>query len=100
MEPVGIAAVAGVLIPFLISFLKDVTWSAKTKQALAFGASLLVAAGITAYDNGVALSEWDNLAANLGVVFTTGQLVYQQYFSGTRVNARLENAGVGAGKAG
>ena len=44
------------------------------------------------FDNGVA---WENLAANIGVVFTTAQVWYTQIFEGTTINSVLERNGVG-----
>jgi hypothetical protein len=96
MGNIGIAALAGIFVPFLVSFLKNTSWSAKVKQGVAIGTSAVVALGITALDNGVNLSDWKVLLANVTVVFSVAQVVYQQYFGGTALNARLENAGVGA----
>ena len=99
MGNVGVAALAGFVVPFFVSYLKNTTWSAKAKQASAVVVSLLFAVGITVVDNGVDLSDWKTLLMNLGVVFTVAQVFYQQYFGGTVVNARLETMGVGAVKA-
>ena len=99
MGNVGVAALAGLFVPFLVSFLKDVTWSAKVKQGVCVGISVLVAVGITAIDKGVNLTDWKVLIQNLAVVFSVAQIFYNQYFGGTSINAKLENTGVGAGKA-
>ena len=45
------------------------------------------------------LSDWKVLVSNLAVIFTVAQVFYNQYFGGTSINAKLENVGVGAGKA-
>jgi len=100
MGNIGIAALAGLVVPVLISFLKNTNWSKKAKQAVAVGTSLIVAVGITVVDNGVDLTDWKVLLANLAVVFTVAQVFYQQYFGGTALNAKLESIGVGAAKAG
>jgi hypothetical protein len=99
MGNVGVAALAGLIVPFFISFLKNTAWSAKTKQIVSVVVSLVVAVGITAIDNGVNLGDWKQLVANLAVIFTVAQVFYQQYFGGTSVNAKLESIGVGATKA-
>jgi hypothetical protein len=99
MGNIGVAALAGLFVPVLVSFLKNVTWSMKVKQAVALGTSILVAVGITVVDKGVNLSDWKVLVANLAVIFTVAQVFYGQYFGGTALNAKLENVGVGAGKA-
>jgi hypothetical protein len=96
MGNVGIAALAGLVVPFIVSYMKNTTWSAKVKQIVAVVISLVVALGITVIDNGVEIGEWKDLLVNLGVVFSVAQVFYQQYFGGTSVNAKLENIGVGA----
>jgi hypothetical protein len=99
MGNIGIAALAGLVVPFFVSFLKNTAWSAKTKQIVSVVICLVVAVGITAIDNGVNLGDWKTLLVNLGVIFTVAQVFYQQYFGGTSVNAKLESIGVGAVKA-
>ena len=99
MGSVGISALAGLIVPFFISFLKNTAWSAKTKQIVSVAVSLVVAVGITVIDNGVNLGDWKQLTANLAVVFAVAQVFYQQYFGGTSINAKLESIGVGATKA-
>lgn len=92
-----VAIIAGFLLPFVVSFLKDRTWSQNVKQLVAFGASAVVAVGVTAIDEGTDLSNWDAFVANLGVIFATAQVWYGQYFGGTSVNTYLESKGVGSG---
>ena len=99
MGNVGVAALAGLFVPFFVSFLKDVTWSTKVKQGVCVAVSVLVAVGITAIDKGVNLTDWKVLVSNLAVIFSVAQIFYNQYFGGTSINAKLENVGVGAGKA-
>ena len=99
MGNIGVAALAGLIVPFFISFLKNTAWSSKTKQIVSVVVSLVVAVGITAIDNGVNLGDWKQLVANLAVIFTVAQVFYQQYFGGTSDNAKLESIGVGATKA-
>lgn len=97
MGNIGIAALAGIVVPFIVSYMKNTAWSAKTKQVVAVGISLLAAVGITFIDNGVAIGEWKDILINLGVIFSVAQVFYQQYFGGTSVNAKLESIGVGSG---
>ena len=94
MEPVSasVAVAVGIVIPFLVSFLKDVTWSAKSKQALSLVISLAAAGAIAVFDGGVTAT---TLVANLGVIFTTAQAFYIQYFESTKVNMKLEESGIG-----
>jgi len=96
MGNVGIAALAGFVVPFVVSYLKNMSWTAQVKQVVSVVVCLLVAVGITAIDNGVNLGNWKDLIMNLGVIFTVAQVFYQQYFGGTSVNAKLESIGVGS----
>jgi putative flippase GtrA len=96
MNTLGVAALAGFVVPFIVSYLKNTSWSAQMKQGVSVVISLVVAFGITAIDNGVDLGNWKNLLLNLGVVFTVAQVFYQQYFGGTSLNSKLESIGVGA----
>lgn len=96
----GVAALLGVVMPFVISFLKDVTWSTQAKHAVSLAVSAVAAVGITAIDNGVDLANWQNFVANLGIIFTVSNVVYRQYFENTALNLKVENVGVGARKVG
>ena len=100
MGNIGVAALAGFVVPFVVSFLKNTAWSAQAKQIVSVAVCLVVAFGITVVDNGVNIGDWKTLLLNLGVIFTVAQVFYQQYFGGTSVNAKLEVSGVGAVKAG
>ena len=82
MGNVGVAALAGLFVPFFVSFLKDVTWSTKVKQGVCVAVSVLVAVGITAIDKGVNLTDWKVLVSNLAVIFSVAQIFYNQYFGG------------------
>lgn len=95
----SVLVAAGVLIPFIVSYLKDVSWSLKVKQALSFGIATAFGVGVTVVDKGVSIDSVPTLLANLGVIFTTAQVFYVQLLKGSEVNAKLENSGVGAGKA-
>lgn len=95
MGNVGVAALAGFIVPFIVSYMKNMNWSSQAKQIVSVVVSLVIAVGVTAVDNGVDLGNWKDLIMNLGVIFTVAQVFYQQYFGGTAINARLESIGVG-----
>lgn len=88
--------IAGLVVPFAVSFLKSKSWSTQAKQIIALAVSLVVGAGITIIDNGVQIANWQDLLANFGIIFTVANVWYGQYFGGTALNAKLENSGVGA----
>ena len=93
---VTFSIIAGLIVPFLVSFLKSKAWSAQAKQVVAIVVSFVVGAGITVIDNGVSISNWQDLLANFGVIFTVANVWYSQYFGGTAVNAKIESSGVGS----
>lgn len=93
---VTFAVIAGLIVPFVVSFLKNKTWSTQVKQLIAIAVSLVVGVGITFIDNGVSVDGWQDILANFGVVFTVANVWYGQYFGNTVVNAKLESSGVGA----
>jgi hypothetical protein len=94
---VTFSIIAGLVVPFVVSFLKSKAWSAQVKQLVAIVVSLVVGAGVTVIDNGVELATWQDLLANFGVIFTVANIWYSQYFGSTSVNTVLENTGPGSG---
>jgi hypothetical protein len=93
---VTFSIIAGLVVPFVVSFLKNKAWSAQVKQVIAIAVSLVVGAGITIVDNGVSVVSWQDFLANFGVIFAVANIWYSQYFGGTSLNASLENIGVGS----
>jgi uncharacterized membrane protein len=93
---VTFAVIAGLIVPFVVSFLKNKAWSTQVKQLIAIAVSLVVGAGITVIDNGVSVSNWQDFLANFGVIFTVANVWYGQYFGDTAVNTKLESSGVGS----
>jgi len=92
----GVAFIAGFIVPFIVSFLKDLKWSAKVKQLVALVVCLIVGAGVTIIDQGVVINSWDTFVSNFAIIFATAQVWYTQYFENTNVNMKLEEIGVGA----
>jgi flagellar biosynthesis protein FliQ len=90
------SVIAGLLVPFAVSFLKSRSWSSKVNQLVAVVVSLVVGAGISIFDNGLDITNWTDFAANFGVIFTVANIWYNQYFANTHVNEFLEEHGVGS----
>jgi len=67
----------GVIIPVVITWLKDVTWPSYYKFAMAVGLSA-AAAGLTAYINNDLTGT--NLLTDFVTIFTISQTVYQTFF--------------------
>ena len=69
--------VSAVLVPAVTELLKKWQAAAQIKQAVAFLVACAVAAGGLLLDGKLT---WETLVPNLGVVFTTGTLVYRMFF--------------------
>lgn len=80
--------IAGLLLPPLISWLKDCRWPAHAKLALSLLLSLL-AGGVSAYLDGAL--NWSDLVSSGAVVFTVATAFYKFWFEQTDLNQRLED---------
>jgi uncharacterized membrane protein YqaE (UPF0057 family) len=77
----------GLLVPPLVSFLKDCAMPDALKILLALLASIL--AGIIAAAVGGEL-DWRNVAGTSAVVFTIATTVFKTFFQDTLLNKNLE----------
>jgi len=93
----AISIFAGVIAAPVISFLKSQEWSAQVKQAAALGVSFAVA-GLSLLLSGeladASWDTWEQVGAQIGVVFAASQVFYAQYFKSTGLNDSLEQKGV------
>lgn len=75
------------VLPFLISWLKEETWSNKTKTIISLVACFGGATVVTAINGQVNL---DDLVTTLGLIFTLTQAYYALYFKNQPWNVLLE----------
>jgi hypothetical protein len=96
-----VVVVLAVLTVLGTSVLKDVEWSAKTKNLLALGLSVLAGGAYVLQQEGWDVSAFasTDLLEVVTLVYGAQQAVYNFVFNGTRFNAKLESVGVGSGKA-
>ena len=90
MTPEAWAAIIGVFMPIIISFLKNCDWREEVK----FGVSLLLClavGGATAYFSGQLLLKPESIFVDGAIVFTAAQTVYQTWFKWTKANEALES---------
>ncbi len=80
------AIIAMVLVP-IVSLIKRPSWPSKVNFVLGMVAAAIAAIVGTLIDNQG--KSWRELIPQAGVAFTTAQVVYQLYFSGTSLNAKL-----------
>jgi hypothetical protein len=90
MNPEIFSAIVGLyLIPMVISFLKNCSWSDTKKMALTFFVCIVVGAG-TAYVGNQLVFTWAATLANILVVVTASQVAYNLYFKDSSTNKSLE----------
>lgn len=87
----NVAVAAGVVVPFVVSYLKSKSWSQETKHLLSLIVSVVFAVAVTGYDKGFSVDAWQNFVANAGVIFTAAQVFYTQFFQKTELNYSLES---------
>jgi hypothetical protein len=92
----NIAAIGGLVVPFLTSLLKREEWSTGTKQAIAFGVSAAIAVWVLVIGHQISGSLAQSpgaFAAVIGEVFTASQIVYRTLFAGSNVERALRSVG-------
>lgn len=78
----------GLLVPIVVSYLKDQGWPDALKLALSLGISILVGAATTwvaGQADGTPWT-WQDFAANSGLVFTAATAFYKTIFQGVNFN--------------
>ena len=93
-----VIVVLAVVTVLLTSVLKNVEWSAKTKNLLAVGLSVLAGGAFVLQQNGWDVSAFASadLLEVVTLVYGAQQAVYNFVLNGTQLNAKLESVGVGS----
>lgn len=84
--------VLGVLMPPLISWLKNCEWHAGAKAALSLLVCMVAGALVAVMSEQV--TDWRDIAGTAAVIFTIATTVYQTWFKSTDLNATLEEKAV------
>lgn len=82
------AVIVGVVMPFIISTLKNAAWPKQAKFALALGLSL-VGGGLTAYFGGQLVFSWERALVDAAIVFTAAQAFYKLWIEDSQVDRLL-----------
>lgn len=82
--------IASVVMPFIVSLLKNPAWSAELKLGLAIVVAVALGAAVAVVDGGVTLV---TLTANIGQVLGYSQIFYGLIVKNTGINAKLEAVG-------
>ena len=88
LDPAVVSMILGFLVTFVTSLVKKYKWSGIVRTA-AF-AAVAVVAGVL---QNLGTLTWEDLGQSFVVIFTTAQLFYGLYFSGTKANEKLEEIG-------
>lgn len=82
--------IGGLILPFVISFLKSSKWSRQVKLSLAAALSLILAVIVNAATSGLDAS----FLANWGIIFTTASTLYATILDKSGIENTLRNIGV------
>lgn len=97
-ETIGWLASAGVVAPFLISFLKSETWSTQTKRYFAVAVSIPLGVGVMIATGGwdtFAITDVDGILAAATEVWLLGQVAFAFVIKGTKLEDRASETGAG-----
>lgn len=90
------AVILGILmtggLPFLISLVKQETWSAKVKSLVALLLCIATGALTVLVSGNFSL---ENLAQTILAIYTASNLIYNQFLKDTPLDARLEEKSFG-----
>lgn len=90
-DTAAIAAVGSMVVPPVVSLLKQEKWSAQVKQLIAAVLSAVVAlAGLALAGASFSAS---NIVSLLALIFMGSQVVYGAYFRGSAVEVKLSTIG-------
>lgn len=89
-----VLAVAGGVMPPVVSWLKGQGWSTTVKTVFSMGVSLVVTAVVLLVTGNVDLASTE-FWASASVTWSVSQVVYQTYFKSTNVNDKLTSIGSG-----
>ena len=82
------AVIVGILMPLVISWLKDVSWPDRAKFYFSVGLCI-VAGGLTSLFAGQLVFSWQNAVVDIAIVFLAAQVFYKGWFEGTGWERRL-----------
>lgn len=89
IHPVVVDILTALVVPFLVSLLKDVNWSPNTKLLLTFVVSLL-AALVSLWFSGTTFDA-ENIAQSTAVIFSVATAIYRFLLERTGLNTTLES---------
>jgi hypothetical protein len=87
----AIAVILGIVMPVIVSFLKDCGWSTRQKFWFTILICGIAGAGTAFYTGGLAFTfeGAQKLLLDVAIVFSASQVVYKAYFEGTGLDQKL-----------
>ena len=89
---VAISGIVGALLPLIISFLKQTSWSTQVKRVFSFVLSIISAIVVTGASEGWAELSLNNLVTSFAVIFALAQTTYTGLWQDTSVEVAASNA--------
>lgn len=89
MDTTVVSVILGLILPFVVSFLKGQQWSDNTKMLFSMGVAIVAAAATLLVQNDF---DWNALLTNAATVWATAQLLYRTWFQNTSAEVKLASA--------
>lgn len=84
----ALAIIVGLLMPLLVSWLKNSDWTTRQKFLFSVGISLVLGFATSFFAGDVAL-RWERVLVDTAFVFLAAQVFYKTWFEGTSLDKRL-----------
>jgi len=91
LDFIALSGVIGIILPFLISFLKNIgrTWNTQMIRAFAFGAALVAALVQTGADLGWTNLDFNTVVLSFTAIYTLAQTTFKGLWEGTTIEGAL-----------
>lgn len=84
----ALAIIVGLVMPLLVSWLKNSGWTTKQKFLFSVGVSLVLGAATSFFAGDLVIS-WEHALVDTAIVFIASQGTYKLWFEGTPLDKRL-----------
>lgn len=86
MDITIVSIILGLVLPFVVSFLKGQQWSENVKMLFSMGVAIVAAAITLLVQNDF---NWESLLANSATVWAMAQVLYKTWFQTTNAEGKL-----------
>jgi protein-S-isoprenylcysteine O-methyltransferase Ste14 len=96
LDLMAISAIVGALLPLLISFIKQSTWTSQLKKSVSLLLAVVSAVVATGVSQSWAIGSWADfwsyLLPSFGAIYALAQTTYMGFWEDTPIEARLAAA--------